>query len=109
MENTNPTKRKKLTSHSNIHPDVCVPHLVTSNTQSKYKLIQPYLLASLVITFNSFPHLLEKIRKIGWECLVVFHDRHLYPGLIVEFYSHMNFNKDDTGMLISITTCIQGI
>lgn len=109
MENTYSAKRKKLASHSDIYPDVCVPHLVTPTAQSKYKHMKHNLLSGLGIPFNSFPYLLEKIQNIGWECLVVFNNRHIYPKLIAEFYSHMIFNKDETGLLISITNCIQDI
>lgn len=109
MEIVSSSKRKRLASHSNIHPDVCIPHLVTALAKSKYKHMKHNLQSGLGITFNSFPYLLEFIRNIGWECLVIFHDRHIYPGLIAEFYSYMISNKDDTGLLVSITTCIQGV
>lgn len=108
MEHIYSSKRKKLTLHFEIHPEVCVPQLVTLSAHSKYRLMRHYLLPGLGITFNNFPNLLEKIRNIWWDCLIVFSDRHIYHGLIAEFYSPMALNRDKTGLLVSISTCIQG-
>lgn len=65
MEIVSSSKRKRLASHSNIHPDVCIPHLLTALAKSKYKHMKHNLQSGLGITFNSFPYLLEFIRNIG--------------------------------------------
>lgn len=82
-----------------VHPDLCFPHLVTQHAQSEYKLMRHCMCPDIGITFNSFPNLLENFISIGWESLVIFNDRNIYHGLIVEFYSHLTVNRDEAVLL----------
>lgn len=108
MSNMFSSKRKNLPFHSELHFSHGVPHLTTPSAQAKYKIMRHNMFPGNVITFNSFPNLFEKIKNVGWDCLVTFYDKSIYPGLISEFYTHMELSKDSSGLLKSITTCIQG-
>lgn len=61
-----------------------------------------------VITFHGFPKLFDHFKNVGWDCLISFNDKSVYPSLIAEFYSHVEFSTDSSGLLKSITTCLQG-
>lgn len=109
MEPIFSSKRKKLSLHYELQPDVYAPMLITPSAKVKYRHMRHSVTPVVGKSFNSFPDLLEKITNIGWDCLVItFTDRQIYPSLITEFYCHMIFHKDLTGLLTGITTCIQG-
>lgn len=78
MEPIYSSKRKKLVLHSEIHPSTCGPHLVTSSAKAKYRLMRHCLTPVIGITFCSFSDLLEHIKNIGYDCLIVFTDKHIY-------------------------------
>lgn len=101
-------KRSKLPLLSELHPDTYAPQLVTPSVQVKYRHIRHSLTPGTITSFNSFPHIFEIIKNVGWECLITFTDKQIYPVLIVEFYSHTTFIRDSTGTLTGISTILEG-
>lgn len=108
MSNLFSSKLKSVPLHSELHFSSAIPHLTTISAQSKYKTMRHNLCPGNVVTFQSFPNLFDKLKNVGWDCLVSFYDKSIYPNLIAEFYSHMEFSNDSSGFLKTITTCIQG-
>lgn len=70
-----------------------------------YRIIQTYEIMPQHLSFYNFPHVIDHIETIGWECLVSFKDKFIYPGLIVKFYSNMIVNRDMFGTVTSIIVC----
>lgn len=84
------------------------PNILTESAQLTYYAMKYNFMTGATITFLSHPDLLVNLKKIGWDCLVSFSSRCVYPELVSEFYADMEFIKDVVGTLHSMATYVQG-
>lgn len=101
------TKRKKNDPSCIIHLETIVLTLRSSTTQTKYPSLRYHLAAGLAVTLSDYLDIYECAQNVGWECLIEFPNRIIYPQLVAKFYSNMEFKKDFFGNLLGITTFVQ--
>lgn len=101
-------RRRKRTVRQQKYKLTTEPILTTPEATQKYQAIKNFIVSGLCVIFDEFPILLEHIKNAGWECLFVFDHEVIFPQLLFEFYSHLEFLRNDEGLLLGIRTFVQG-
>lgn len=100
-------KRKPNIINRYITKDIS-PRIVTAQAA---ELVGKFLKTNLIGIYPSssaYPEISEKFAKLGWGCLVDFQHNLAYKELMVEFYSHMEFFRLNSGELLGFKTFVKG-